>query len=482
MTKLILVIVIVLVLIREIWGAWKALPGWFKRNLRFFRRDEEESRSPDPHDVTSIFNIASKLQALFTKTSEKLESSLSDEESRAALLVMIQFMSQLKKHEADERDERYARAGEQQDPAEALEGLDEAFELAFWAYDEFPADECLKDTLESKGFALIRHDKDVLPGCVAHYIALSRERKVAVVGVKGTSSVEDMITDCVGGIVTHELEDPIVQGGKTSIRCHEGVIIAARRLARDLEVVVEELLLPVDYKLLITGHSLGGGVAALVGVILRSRLPQLSNDEGGVMKVLAFGSPPVLDHDSALACRSFVSSIVNNSDVIPRSSLSNLVVMSRFLQSVHEKMVEKGVSPRDLKSAAALMQLLTKGSDGEMIMTTDEAWEGLGRAFADVELDDPDHLYVPGRVIHMYDLWGKKEYGRVEEKNETPGTGDVRVEGAPDEIRTAERLYVGDGTSEELRHIEMDSRLLSDHLPTMYRSSIKALLSSAGTD
>ena len=92
-----------------------------------------------------------------------------------------------------------------------------------------------------------------------------------------------------------------------------------------------------------------------MGVILRSRFPELIDDDGKMLKVLAFASPPVLDYDAALASKSFTTTIVNNSDIIPRSSLSNLVVMLEFLSTVHDKMVEKGVSPKDLKSAAALM-------------------------------------------------------------------------------------------------------------------------------
>jgi hypothetical protein len=339
------------------------------------------------------------------------------------------------------------------------------------------------DETERNGFTLIGHEKQVLPGSVAHYIAISRERKLALVGVKGTSGLEELITDCVGGIVTHALEGPFIQGSPREVRCHEGIALAATRLAEDLGVIVQALLLPAGYRLLITGHSLGAGVAALVAVILRSRIPRLRDDEDGVIRVLAFGSPPVLDHDAALACAGFVSSIVNNSDVIPRMSLSNLVVMSRMLQAVHDKMAEKGVSPQDLKSTAALMQWLARGTDGEMIMSVDEVRAGLNQVLAEVELTDPDHLYVPGKVIHMYDLWGSSGDEREAEGSvdEQAVSGESTADDGSGRRRAAERVYVGDGTSSELRHIEMEARLLSDHLPAAYRDSIQVLLSPAKT-
>lgn len=197
-----------------------------------------------------------------------------------------------------------------------------------------------------------------------------------------------------------------------------------------------------------------------------------------MLKVLAFASPPVLDYDAALASESFTTTIVNNSDIIPRASLSNLVVMLEFLTTVHDKMVEKGVSPKDLKSTAALMKMLTQGKDGEMIMSEKELREGLRDAFDTVELKDPDHLYVPGKVIHMYDMWSKEGYGKVEDELEDETETEEELKEAMENIRTAERLYVGDGTSDMLRYIELDARMMTDHLAPGYRSSIKALLSS----
>jgi pimeloyl-ACP methyl ester carboxylesterase len=322
-----------------------------------------------------------------------------------------------------------------------------------------------------------------LPGSVAHYIAISKDRKVALVGIKGTSSFEDLLTDCCGQAITHELEGPFVDGGSTEIRCHEGVIIAASRLADDLTTIVEELLLPNGYKLLITGHSLGAGVAALVGVILRSRFPALLTDDGTLLKVLAFASPPVLDYDNAMDCKAFTTTIVNNSDIIPRSSLSNLVVMLELLKTVNKKLEEKGLNPKDFNSWAGFVRMLTVNKDGTMLMTVEEVRDTMEAAFEKVELRDPDHLYVPGRVIHLYDLWSKQGAVEVDEKiakkaqqvNAKAKEGDAAVE--EEEVRTAERLYVGDGASNLLRYIEMDARMLTDHLSPGYRSSIKALLS-----
>jgi len=247
--------IIIFMVAREIWGY---VPAWVKRSIPLVgSKADEADGSLDANDLTSFTNIATKLQALSEKATEKLESNMSDAERRSAILALIQLLSQIKENDAETRDESYHQAGKEASAAEEMEGLDEAFEFADWAYNEFEEDDSLKKALEAKGFVLVRHDAVVLPGSVAHYIAISKERKVALVGIKGTSSFEDMLTDCCGQAVTHKLDAPFVEGGSKEIRCHEGVVLAAERLAKDLEVVVEELLLPNDYKLLITGHSLG---------------------------------------------------------------------------------------------------------------------------------------------------------------------------------------------------------------------------------
>jgi hypothetical protein len=166
------------------------------------------------------------------------------------------------------------------------------------------------------------------------------------------------------------------------------------------------------------------------------------------VQVLAFASPPVLDHDAALACKVFCTTIVNNSDVIPRASVCNLMIMVEFLKLVGEKLEEKGMSPTDFESTGAFIRMLTKGSDGQLLMTQDEIREGMRQSTQKVQLKDPDHLFVAGKVLHMYDLWSKK----------VSPTDNDNTEG---EVRTAERLRITDGTSSMLQYIEMDERMIT---------------------
>lgn len=435
---------------------WRSIPVWLKRQLPWVGRrrlaaNEQASAETSSQELTSVGALSARLSGLFSLASEKLKVDDEDVNIQAALLASLQLVAQLKKNHSLDRDESYDEIGEAvKDPTKELEGLDEAFEFADWAYDELPEEQTLKEALARHNFSLLRHDKVSLPGTVAHYVALSKERKLALVGIKGTSNFEDLLTDCCGQAIEETLPGPFVPDGPSAILCHDGILSAARNLADEVELLLEELLLPNGYKLLITGHSLGAGTAALLAVLLRARFPQqLLNDKGNLLKVLAFAPPPILDLDSALACSSFCTSIINNSDVIPRASLSNLAVLLALLKTISRRLQEKGANPKDLESTAAYFSMVTKGTDGDMLMTADEYKVALDEAIDSVELKDPNHLYVPGRVLHLYDLWSKNGYGVV---NEETGVANVR---------TAERVRIADGSSKRLRHLEMDASMIS---------------------
>jgi hypothetical protein len=482
--------------IKEIWFA---TPEWIKSNLRRSRKGKDGIDTPvDQNDMTSLVAMSAKLQSLFALASEKLNNEegideKGDTDMRIPFLVALRLMAQIKARYASQRDESYTQEGTAVDlssNSSLLEGLDEMFEYADWAYDELPNDQSLRDALAEKGYTLLRHDKPGKPGYVSHYVALNPEKKIALIGVKGTSGLEDMLTDCCGLAVSHDLPRPYVKGGNSTMICHEGVLLSSQRLAADLEVLIEEFLLPVGYKIIVTGHSLGAGVAALVGVLLRARFPQLWEEghDDTALKVVAFASPPILDCDSALGCAPFVTTVVNNADIIPRASLSNLIVLMEFLKTVNTKLEKTGEKPTNIFGVSQFMLNLSQRDD--MVMSVDEVKVGMDQAFDSVELRNPDHLYLPGKVIQMYDLWSKQ----ADEKEDPSIDGDLTLESdhpsgneimastdnsTTTEGRTAEGAMITDGTSKVLRSIELDSRFLSDHMAPGYRSSIRALLDRA---
>jgi len=149
---------------------------------------------------------------------------------------------------------------------ELLEKWIDLLHLADWAYLEETNEirskltELAANNTEYK-WSLVRHVKTDEPGRVGHYLALDTESKTALISVKGTSALSDMITDACGVPVrfnvTTENGDGLFTNTTSTVSCHEGILDASLALAEDVQPLVENLFLPAGYRVLLIGHSLG---------------------------------------------------------------------------------------------------------------------------------------------------------------------------------------------------------------------------------
>jgi len=383
--------------------------------------------------------------------------------------------------------------------------------------------------------------------------------KICIISVKGSTTIEDLVTDtCLRSISYHEHYDreeeavsrievsartddsvlltndydndgdnnnseedyvdvEVISGHERiwieehfddedhlhhHIRCHEGIYVTARRLANRIHATVRRLVQD-GYSFVLTGHSLGGGVASILSLILKARFSELSDSsttatpDNNRIRVYAFGPPPTLDHDTALASSSFITSVINNGDMIVRSSLANLAVFLEVLRVVSQRLQQTGQAPTNPATATAFLRMLAKGDKGEPLLTVEElssAWEDAQHM---VELRHPDHLYVPGRVLLMFEDWeaatavtaadiDEEERTVAEDKKEEESSSSRGEEGG--KLLGATTPYtschctVTDGCSSVLRWLEIDGyRSLGDHTTAAYYSRFDALLGSTSS-
>ena len=506
--------------------------------------DDDDDDSKD--DITDLSNFITKVQRLMNAAKSKLDSldeqQQNEEENvyirNASFLALLQMLNQIKSRRANSRDELYRAAGSQDIPNEMFQNIDIMFELADLAYNEHPSGGDIKSVLKGMGYDLIKHDTATpVPGYLGHYIALSndhhgndtsknesdleeegeeknlstpvsssssKKEKIAVIGIKGTSNLEDFLTDMCANSEEYTLDHPFYEGGSKTLRCHEGVYISSQRLVKDLLPLIQNLLLPSGYKIVVVGHSLGAGCATIVSLLLRATIPSLLDDPKK-LKVWSFASPPVLDLKSALGCSSFVTTVVNNSDVIPRCNIGPLVVMARLLRAVNKRLMERNLGVTDLlfkdwMKKSPTDNLMNEDGD-EMLMSVEEIVSAIADAIACDDDHDKDHLYVPGRVLVLYDLWEKEQQRMLLENSQKGNSKDYATimkewvqylkevddptsiddaDAKKKNIPVAEEVILTDGACNALRLIELDGRLLDDHLAPAYRSSIANILSSRG--
>lgn len=408
---------------------------------------------------------------------------------------LVQMNEAIKKQHPEYRDRSYRDGGEDVSTSE-LEELSEGVALAELAYEERYI--ILKKKLRERDYVLLRHETSCEPGRVGNYIAINHIDKTVLVGLKGTSTFSDLVTDATGKTIEHTLENPLDESYTSKeIRCHEGIWTAALTMADDLEELISNLFLPSGYKILICGHSLGAGTACLLGVLLRSRIAELRG--GDKLRVLAIAPPPVLNHEAALAASSFCTSLVNNNDIVPRLSLSNLVQLAKLLVRTDCILQEQGRKPQDVGSALRYAQDLMQ-SDSEPLLSCEELDE-----FFDEEnalLNHEDNLFVPGRVVTMWYI-KKSSKERLEgdaqnapDKVETAYNdekeNDKEEEAAAEDTKRQDDIekqcakikeisvVASSGGKRMLRQLELESSFLDDHMTDFYQASLQALLQKMG--
>ena len=421
---------------------WNNTPQWMKVGLTGSRDDKGE----DEGEVVNS-QLASPL-AVWTKVSEVLDlaSTLLDDvrfttdvrsaemppyTAMACFLCLAYSMAQID-DDPKFRESFFNKEGVDV-MEEELSALSKYLDFADWAYLESQIQ--VEKLLRPLDYKLIRFDNATEPGRVGHYIAVHHEQKQVVIAIKGTSTLSDVFTDLIGKAVPHTME------GGEEIRFHEGMYTAARLLEEDTFHLVERFFVPQGYKLNICGHSLGAGVSSILGMILRKRLPRLD------LQVYAFATPACCSYAASLDCQNYITSVVNNTDCVPRLSLLNFRSLFKLMNFVDAKLKEKGMNPDSFTSAIKYLNDLIS-SDTKYLVTPKELLKFLQELYSAPREDRfvDLELYVPGRVVSMW-------------KN---ANDDSHAIGGK----------VTNGQSQVLKQIIVESTMVSDHSCDSYRANL----------
>lgn len=133
-----------------------------------------------------------------------------------------------------------------------------------------------------------------------------------VLMIRGTHSIKDAFTSLTGASKPHHVVD---SNGVTLGYSHFGMLAAARWMKTEIEHDLENALSESTYEPLIIGHSLGGGTAAMLTMMLR--------EQGGVFenaRCISIACPACMTLELAESCKEYVTTLVNGCDVIPTMS------------------------------------------------------------------------------------------------------------------------------------------------------------------
>ncbi|KAF5296341.1 hypothetical protein FQA39_LY12558 [Lamprigera yunnana] len=245
-------------------------------------------------------------------------------------------------------------------------------------------------------------------GKTPFFIALDYDREKIVISIRGTLSMKDILTDLNADAERIPME-PLCD----DFLGHKGMVTAAIYI---LDKIKSEKLLDrahnyrtyigtKTYELVIVGHSLGAGIASILGILLRKEYPNL---------MCFCYSPPggLLSMDAMEYTKSFTTAVVLGKDVVPRLGLNQMEALRADLINA----IKRSVDPKWKIISCGVMCCCCsiEPTSATELSTADQAMaeyiqeKQQSRTFGGVHPSDSNialttHLpmYPPGRIIHI---------------------------------------------------------------------------------
>ena len=197
----------------------------------------------------------------------------------------------------------------------------------------------------------------------ASALFLNLEQKIACFAIRGTATIHDVVTDIrampvqfpdseMDGVHRIQCPSDMNEEGWTPVSKGQGLALcgmagAACNLFREnIDSIL--LLARQGYRIRLTGHSLGGSVAALLGALIKRHfefhLPQSMSEDSETLRVYSYGSPACVDAKLSDYAQSYVTNCVLHDDVIPRLTPTSIRALLKHLLYIRETWVKAHLS------------------------------------------------------------------------------------------------------------------------------------------
>jgi len=153
----------------------------------------------------------------------------------------------------------------------------EIHKQAIFANAAYQPKDTVRDLVEASNYRLTLYH--TIPDIqISFFLATNELNKTQIISVRGTSNIENALVD---------ISLKLMVDKNTGVRLHEGFSFAAKKVYAELKP-----LLQPDYKIKVTGHSLGGAVALILGMYLDAY-------QFDIEQVITFGQPKVTNISGA---------------------------------------------------------------------------------------------------------------------------------------------------------------------------------------
>lgn len=205
---------------------------------------------------------------------------------------------------------------------------------------------------------------------IPFFICIDKEVNAIIIACRGSSCTDDFVTDSMGNGVNFDggkIHQGIFQSASyVFMKCRDvildlnrnynGEYLLRKNTSRiDLSATKksEEALTQFFYdesqtdcfkltkkkkmKIIFTGHSLGGGVAAVVAYFFRNEYPKID------VEAMCFAPPPTFSFKLWNKSAHFIKSFMIEGDLVPFLSLQNVVKFTKMMFPHHQKFIQKKI-------------------------------------------------------------------------------------------------------------------------------------------